>query len=59
MRIFTAENGVNLNEAPLPVERFEVVCERHEIGFWRELVGGVAPISVGKYSQLSAFNKFC
>ena len=57
MRIFAAEDGVNLDEAPLPVERFEVVCERHEIGFWRELVGRVAPIGIGVWTELASFDK--
>ena len=51
------ENGVDLDETALPVERLQVMRHRHEVGFGRQLIGGMAPIGVGEDAELAALDK--
>ena len=57
MGVLAAEHRVHLDELALPVERLEIVRDRHQVGLGRELVGRMAPVGVGKRSQLPALDK--
>ena len=57
VRILAAQDGVDLDEAPLPVERLEVMRHGHEIGLWRQLIGRMAPIGVGENPELAALDE--
>ena len=57
MRVLAAEHGVHLDELALPVERLEVVRDRHQVGLGRQSVGRVAPVRVGKRSELPALDE--
>ena len=46
MRVFGAENGVNLDDILLPFEGFKVMGNGHQVRFRRQLVGAVSPVSV-------------
>ena len=46
-----------LIELALPVERLEVVRDRHQVGFGRQLVGRVAPVAVGEGAELAALDE--
>ncbi len=57
MRILGAEQGVDANNLALPIERFQIVRDRHQVCFGRQLVGGVSPVRVRKGTQLPRFDK--
>ena len=57
VRVLAAEDGVHLDELPLPLERFEIVRERHEVSGRRKLVRRVPPIRVGEGSELPAIDQ--
>ena len=57
VRVLGAEDGVRLDNLALPVQGFQVVGHRHQVGFRRQFIGRVTPIGVGKSSKLSAANK--
>ena len=53
MRILATEDGVQLGHVALPGQGFQIMSDRHQVGFRRQLVGRVAPIAIGEYSQLA------
>ena len=57
VRVLAAEDRVDLDHLALPLERLEVVRDRHEVRLRRQLVGGVAPVGVGERPELAAFDK--
>jgi hypothetical protein len=57
MRILAAEDGLDLDDLALEVERFEIVGRRQQVHFRRQLVRGMAPIGVGEDAQLSALDE--
>ena len=57
MRVLATENGVDLHPFFLQVEGFEVMGDRHQVGFRRQLVGRVAPIAIHERPELAAFEK--
>ena len=57
MGILAAENGMNLDEAALPVERFEIVRQRHQIGLGRQLVSRMPPIGIGERAELATLHE--
>ena len=57
MRVLAAEDGVQLDHVALPGERVEVMRQCHQIGFRRQLVGGVAPVAVGEDAELAALDE--
>jgi hypothetical protein len=57
MRVLAAEDGVDLDEAALPVERFQIVRDGHEIGLRRQLVGRMTPIGIREGPELAALDK--
>ena len=48
---------MDLDKAPLPIERFKVVRQCHEVGLRRQPIGWVPPIGVGEDAELSAFHE--
>ena len=44
---------MHLDELALPLERLEVVRDRHEVRLGRELVRGMAPVRIGKRTELA------
>ena len=52
--ILAAQDGVDLDDFALPVQRLQVVRHGHQVGFGRKLVGGVAPVAVGEEPELAA-----
>ena len=54
VRVLAAEDGVNLDEVGLGVQRLQVVRHRKEVDLRRELVGGMAPVGIGEDAQLAA-----
>ena len=57
MRVLAAEDGVDLHHLALPGERFEIMRHRHQIGFRRQLVEGIAPIAVREDAELPALDE--
>ncbi len=57
MRVLAAEDGVQLDHVALPGERVEVVRHRHQVGFRRQLVGGVAPVGIGENAELALLDE--
>ena len=57
VRILAAEQGVDLDEAALKIERLKIVRHRHQIGLRRQSIGGMAPIGVGENAELAALDK--
>ncbi len=57
MRILAAQHRMKLDELPLPVERFQIVRDGHQVGFRREPVGRMAPVRVGERAELTAIDE--
>jgi hypothetical protein len=57
MRVFSAENRVPPDDVPLPLEGFEVVSDRHQVGLGREAIGGVTPVGVVEGAELPRFHE--
>ena len=57
MRIAATEDGVDLDDLALEIERLEVVRDRHQIGLGRQLVGRAAPVGIGERPELAGFDK--
>ena len=57
MRITAAEDGVDLDNLALKIQGLQVVGNRHQIRFRRKLVGGAAPVGIGKRTELAGLNK--
>ncbi len=57
MRVLAAEDGVHLDPFLLQVECFEVVGDRHQVGFGRQHIGLVAPVAVHEGAQLAALDE--
>ena len=51
VRILAAEDGVDLDDFFLPLERVEIVRHADQVDFGRQLVGRMAPIAVGEDAQ--------
>jgi hypothetical protein len=51
MRIFAAEDRVDLDDLFLPGQGVDIVSHCDQIHLGRQLVGRMSPISVGKYAQ--------
>ena len=45
MRILAAEDRLDLHDLLLEIERLEIMRDRHQIGFGRQLIGGFVPNS--------------
>ena len=58
MRILAAIDRVDLDDLLLEVERLEIMRDRHQIGFRRQLVGGMAPIGVLERPELPQLDEF-
>jgi hypothetical protein len=54
MGILTAEDGVQPDHIPLPVQSLQIVRHGEQVHLGREFVGGMPPIAVGEDPQLSA-----
>jgi hypothetical protein len=63
VRVLAAEDGVDLDDLLLEVQRLQVVRHRHQVGFGRQLVGRVAPVAVAKGPSwplsTNFFSRFC
>src|ERR1019366_4987890 len=57
MRVLAAKKGVDLDEAALKIERLQVMRRRHQVGFGRQSIGGMAPITIGKDAELATLDK--
>ncbi len=57
VRVLAAEDRVQLDELALPVERLEVVRDRHQVRLGRQLVGGMAPVRVRERAELTAIDE--
>ena len=57
MRILAAEHRVNPDKLLLELECLQVMRNGHEVGFRREMIGGVPPITCAKKTQLLARNQ--
>ena len=57
MRILPSQDGVHLDHFPLPVQRLEIVSDSQQIAFRRQFVGRMAPVCVGKKTQLTTVYK--
>ena len=57
VRILAAEDRLDLDDFLLEVERLEVVRDRHQVGFRRQLVGRVAPVAVAERPELSRLDE--
>src|SRR5208337_1372661 len=51
--ILAAENRVDLDDFLLPFEGFEVVGNRHQVGFRGKLVGGMTPVGIVEKAKLA------
>ncbi len=58
MRILTAEDGVQLDDLPLPGERIQVVRNGHQVGFRRQRITGMSPVGVGEDPELAGLDEF-
>ncbi|MNC34319.1 hypothetical protein D3C75_827470 [compost metagenome] len=56
--IFPAEDGVDLDDFLLPVQRLQIVRHGQQIHLRRQPVPGVSPIPVGENTQLPAVHNF-
>ena len=57
VRVFGTKQGVRADDIPLPVQGFQVMRDRHQVGRRRKFVGWVSPIGIGERTELSASNK--
>jgi hypothetical protein len=57
VRVLAAEDGVDLDDLFLEVQRLQVVRHGHQVGFGRQLVGRVAPVAVAEGAELAAFDE--
>ncbi|CAM2154319.1 hypothetical protein PT2222_300024 [Paraburkholderia tropica] len=57
MRILAAEHRMHLDDFLLEIERFEVMRDRHQIGFGRQLVGRMAPVAVAERPELARIDE--
>ncbi len=57
VRILTAQDRVDANEIPLHVERFDVMRDRKQVRFRRQLVSRVSPVTAAKEAQLPTGNQ--
>jgi len=48
---------MDLDEATLPLERFQIMRHRHEVGFGRQPIGRMAPIGIPERAELAALDK--
>ena len=55
MRIFSSKDRVDLGESSLRVQGLQIMGDRQQINFWRQLISRVPPIGVGKDRKLAAF----
>ena len=54
MRVLAAQDGLDLDDVALPVQRFQVVGRRQQVDLGGQLVGCVAPVGVGEQGKLAA-----
>ena len=57
VRILATKDGVQLGHITLPGQCFKVMRHRHQVSFRWQLVGRVAPVTIGKDAQLAALDK--
>ena len=57
MRVLAAVDGVDLDDFLLEIERLEIMRDRHQIGFGRQSVGGMAPIAVLERAELARLDE--
>jgi hypothetical protein len=57
VRVLAAEDGLDLDDLFLEVQRLQVVRHGHQVGFGRQLVGRVAPVAVAEGAELAAFDE--
>src|SRR5207237_70300 len=57
MRILAAIDGVDLDDLLLEVERLQIMRDRHQVRFGRQLVGRVAPIGVLERTELAGLDE--
>ena len=58
MRILASENGMDLDDFLLPLQRIEIVSNSDQVYFRRELVGRVSPVAVGEDAETSLSKLF-
>src|SRR5208283_5787192 len=58
MRIFSAEDRVDLHQFLLPLQRLQVVRNGQEVGLRWQLVGRMSPVSVGENAELAGVDVF-
>src|SRR6185369_6740028 len=58
MRVFSADDGLEPYDVPLPVKSLQIMRNRHQVGLRRELVGRVPPVAISEDTQLAAGNGF-
>src|SRR5271166_3987176 len=56
MRILATEDSMDPDETPMPIERFEVVRHRKQIGFGWQPIGGMAPVPIREEAELAALD---
>src|SRR5664280_372769 len=57
MRVLAAEDGMYLDDFPLPFQRFQVMRHRQQVHLWGQLVGWISPVAVGKDAQLARLHE--
>ena len=57
MRVLAAEDGVDLDDLLLEIERFEIMRHRHQIGLGRQVIGLAAPIAVLERPELAGLDE--
>ena len=58
MWVFTTKDRVDFHNFTLEIESFKIVSKAHQVGFWRQFVLRVPPVTVTEDPQLAAFNEF-
>jgi len=57
VRVLAAEDGVDLDDLLLEVQRLQVMRHRHQVGLGRQLVRWVAPVGVRERPELAGFDE--
>jgi hypothetical protein len=53
MRVFASQQGVDLDDLALPVQRLQIVGDGQQVSFGRQFVGRMAPVGVRKQAKLA------
>ena len=57
MRVLAAEDGVDLHDLFLKIQRLKIVGRRHQVRLGRQKIGRIVPVAILEKAKLATFDK--